>query len=285
MRRWPFKHTRCSFPQNYVFRKPEIGTLIFGLFCFAFLLLYRPLQTSSSLHFGYTITMALYTLTASAATWVSIKLLKHTTLLSTTNGWTFIKEILAALAILGISGVAVFAIGFVLESTESRWTLFTFADAIEKTMLTGIIPFLFFTAISASTSRKSGEVPHEEKEKTLHIKSQLKKEELKFLPSQLLYAEAEGNYVTFHLLYEKGIKKKSIRNSISQIEDQLNDYPHFIRTHRAFIVNLKHVIGCQGNSAGYKLKMENLSIEIPVSRQKAEVFEAAYRQQCNSDCR
>ena len=284
MRSWLLKNIHRSFPKNYVFRNPEIGTLAYGAFCFAFTILYTPLHSHPSAHFGYATTMGLYTLAASIALWATIKLLGYSKLFNTTEEWNILREILTITAVLLAAGIAVFAIGFVLEPVGPRWSLFTFADAVGRTMLLGAIPFLFLTAISASAARKRGEASHEEKEKPIHIKSQLKKEELRFLPSQLLYAESEGNYVTFHLLQEKGVKKKSIRNSISQIEEQLKDYPHFIRTHRAFIVNLRNVTGCQGNSAGYKLKMKNLGVEIPVSRQKAEVFESAYRQQSNSGC-
>lgn len=279
MRSWLLKNIHRSFPKNYVFRNPEIGTLAYGVFCFTFTVLYTPLHSHPSAHFGYATTMGLYTLAASIALWGAIKLLGYTKFFSTNKDWTILKELLAIMFVLFAAGIAVFSIGFVLEPVGPRWSLFTFTDAVGRTMLIGAIPFLFLTAISASTARKSGEASHEEKEKHIHIKSQLKKEDLRFLPSQLLYAESEGNYVTFHLLHEKGVKTKSIRNSISQIEEQLKDYPHIIRTHRAFIVNLKYVTSSQGNSAGYKLRLENIGIEVPVSRQKAEEFEAAYRLQ------
>jgi len=279
MRRWLVKHARYPFPQNFLFRQPALGSLISGLCCFIFMVLYMPLRTHPSVHFGYALTMGLYTLTASSVLWMAIRLLRYTNLLGSIKSWTLASELLAVTVVLGASGIAVFAVGFILEPDVLRWTVGTLANSMGSTMLVGAIPFLFFTAISASTVLKGGEALHDESEPQIRINSQLKKEDLRFLPSQLLYAESDGNYVTFYLLHEKGVRTKSIRNSISQIEEQLKGYPYFVRTHRAFIVNLRYVASYQGNSAGYKLKLENITIDIPVSRQKAEVFEAAIAQQ------
>jgi DNA-binding LytR/AlgR family response regulator len=110
-------------------------------------------------------------------------------------------------------------------------------------------------------------------EELIRIGSQLKKEELTFFPGQLIYAEADGNYIVFHLNIEDQIKKKIIRNSISNIEQQLSAIPFFFRTHRAYIVNLKKVCAQKGNTLGYRLKLSGTDIEIPVSRQKTRDFD------------
>jgi DNA-binding LytR/AlgR family response regulator len=110
-------------------------------------------------------------------------------------------------------------------------------------------------------------------EELIRIKSQLKKEELTFYPCQFIYAESDGNYIIFHLDIENQIKKKIIRNSISNIEHQLSAIPFFFRTHRAYIVNLKRVCSQKGNTLGYRLKLSGTESEIPVSRQKTRDFD------------
>jgi two-component system, LytTR family, response regulator len=54
--------------------------------------------------------------------------------------------------------------------------------------------------------------------------------------TDLLYCEAQGNYVTFQMEKEKIIS----RMTLSEIEKLLPS--HFIRSHRSFLVNLKHII-------------------------------------------
>ena len=109
-------------------------------------------------------------------------------------------------------------------------------------------------------------------EEIINISSKLKKEELNFYPSQFVYAASDGNYVDFYLEQNDQIIKETIRNSISSIEQQLSEIPYFIKTHRAFIVNLKKVQKRQGNALGYHLKLEGTKLEIPVSRQKIQIF-------------
>jgi DNA-binding LytR/AlgR family response regulator len=112
-----------------------------------------------------------------------------------------------------------------------------------------------------------------ESEELIRIESQLKKEELNFYPNQFIYAESEGNYTSFHLKLENQIKRKIIRNSISNIEQQLSTIPYFFRTHRAFIINLKMIDSQKGNTLGYRLKLSGIDNEIPVSRQKTRDFD------------
>ncbi|MCA1759582.1 MAG: LytTR family transcriptional regulator, partial [Bacteroidales bacterium] len=146
-------------------------------------------------------------------------------------------------------------------------------------------PFLFFTtlnylhwispevmydsAVSGSTS---------ESEELLQISSQLKKESLSFYPSQLIYAESESNYVNFYLLSGDKVQKKVIRNSITDVEQQLAHIPFFARTHRAFIVNLKKIKSKKGNSLGYRLRLQGTDAEIPVSRNNTRNFSQLFRQ-------
>ena len=83
-----------KYPQNFIIGKPFPGTLIFILFCFAFLLLYRPLKTHESHSFSYVITMAIYQGILLVPIFFGIvKLLKKIRYFSNQDEWTFLKEI------------------------------------------------------------------------------------------------------------------------------------------------------------------------------------------------
>jgi DNA-binding LytR/AlgR family response regulator len=180
-------------------------------------------------------------------------------------------------------GIAIYLLGFFIESSGKRWNISTFLNSFKGAFLTGIIPLTFFTAINYRfllwqsvkyneenrTMTGPNSQPHEN---LIKISSQLKKEELSFYPSQFLYAESDGNYVVFYLNKDNLVKKEIIRNSINNIEQQLSEIPYFLRTHRAFIVNLKKVRSKQGNTLGYLIKLSDNEFKIPVSRNNTKIF-------------
>ena len=84
--------------------------------------------------------------------------------------------------------------------------------------------------------------------------------------------------MVFHLKGELKVKKAVIRNSISDIEQQLSNIPYIVRTHRAFIVNARQVCSKKGNSLGYRLKLSCTDDEIPVSRKNIRAFDEVMKQ-------
>ena len=277
-----------TYPQNFIFRKPVYGTLLFAFILFVFLILYRPLNVRGSHNFSFIFTMFLYQLMSSIPVMALALVLNRTNCFSKEKRWTFSKELKSVVIILLGAGISVYFLGFLMEEPANRWNFLTFFDAVYRVVLIGMIPLMFFT-LSNIRHLYISEVVQEFKaenqssvaqqnEREIHIVSQLKKEELKFYPSQFIYAESDGNYVVFHIKEPEKSKKVVIRNSMSNIEQQLSDFPFFVRTHRAFIVNIKKVISKKGNSLGYRLKFSGTDDEIPVSRQNIQLFDELIRQ-------
>jgi len=92
------------------------------------------------------------------------------------------------------------------------------------------------------------------------------KDSLVLSPSKILYAEVIGNYVTIHFIKDDRVEKKSLRMTLSQIIEELSEYPEIVRCHRAFIVNTSNITNVRGNSQGYYLKLYAQEQEVPVSR-------------------
>ena len=276
-----------TYPQNFIVRKPVYGTLLFALSLFLFLILYRPLKVRESGDFSFIVTMFLYQLMSSIPVMILAFALNRTNCFSKEKRWTFSKELKSAGIILLVAGISIYFAGFIMEEPADRWNFPTFFDAVYRVVLVGIIPVMFFT-LSNIRHLYATEVAQEFKtenqssgtqqmEELIQIISQLKKEELEFYPSQFVYAESDGNYVVFHLKELERLKKVVIRNSISNIEQQLSEIPFFVRTHRAFIVNVKKVASKKGNSLGYRLKFSGSDEEIPVSRQNTQTVDELIR--------
>ncbi len=272
-----------KYPQNYIIKKPLIGTLIFLAFCLAFVVLYKPLNPRGARFFSLEFTMVIYFSSLSIPIFFLIKILKSVRYFSNPDEWTLLKEIISVVYILLGMGIALYFAGFFVEIPAHRWNLTTFLDSCSRAFLVGIIPlaffsiinyrYLFVTDIIRNYSPDVQTSSPEQTEQLIRIDSQLKKEELSFYPSQLLYAESDSNYVVFHLKIGDQVQKKIIRNSISNIELQLSETSFIIRTHRAYIVNIKQVISQKGNTLGFRLKLNDIDAVIPVSRQKSKDFD------------
>lgn len=272
-----------KYPQNYIIRNPSAGALVVLLFIIGFVIIYKPLQVHESRFFNYDLTIAIYCTIIALPLIGLARILKRVAFFSNPDDWTVLKEILSIVIWLSGMGITVYFSGFLLETPGHRWNLPTFFNSVISAYLIGIIPFLFFSIINYRylfvtdiikdyKTDINSSIP-EKSEELVRIESQLKKEELEFYPSQFIYAESDGNYIVFHLNLENQIKKRVIRNSINNIEQQLSAVPFLFRTHRAFIVNLKKIASQKGNTLGYRLKLSGTDTEIPVSRQKARDFD------------
>ena len=282
------KWLKKKYPQNILIKNPLIGSIIFLVSCICFILIYKPFQLHASRYFNYEMTVAIYFTIVAFTLFGFVRLLKCIRFFSDPEDWTVMKELLSIIISLLCMGLTIYFSGFIIENPGNRWNLPTFFNSLLIASLIGIIPLLFFTIINyrfllvteimKNFNTEIDSIMSEKSEALVRIGSQLKKEELEFYPGQFIYAESDGNYIVFHLNVDSQIKKRVIRNSISNIEKQLSAIPFLFRTHRAFIVNVKKVKSQKGNSLGYRIKLTGTDTEIPVSRQKAHDFNEIMKQ-------
>lgn len=275
-----FNWLNQKFPQNYIIRKPLLGTLIVAVFCYLFTILYKPRNTNSSDPFSYELTMAIYLLALMPPLYFTIRMLKLLPNFKYKSNWSFFKEIEFAFILFLILGVWNYFFGFVMENTEGRWNIYTFLDSVRSTLITGTLPYFLFTIqnsrylfLGRSEVKSVGDNNKKRKSELIQINSKLKKGNISLDPESFLYAESNGNYVAFYFLRGNHIEKEMVRNSIGDIEKQLSETPYLMRTHRAFIVNVNKVSQKKGNSSGYRLSIDGLDVDLPVSRQNVANYE------------
>lgn len=271
------------YPKSFIIRKPILGALLFAGFVFAFVILYQPLHFHGSRSFGFKLTMLLYCAAIALPVFLLAAILNHTNCFSRDKEWTFSKELISLVLILSGIGIGAYFAGFLIEEPGNRWNLPTFLDSFLSASLVALIPVLFFSllnfrylfavdVVQEFQTERNAEISEQRDEKII-INSRLKKEDLSFYPNQFVYAESNGNYVVFHLEIDARPMEVMIRNSISEIEQQLSVVPYIIRTHRAFMVNVRRVDSKIGNTLGYRLKLNGCSEVIPVSRQNILKFD------------
>ena len=80
------------------------------------------------------------------------------------------------------------------------------------------------------------------------------------------YCEAEDNYTRFHLTNKKKILACRM---LKEVEEQLNDYPFFVRVHNSYIVNLKDVKKYVRGEGGYVIMSDDTPVNVSRSRKEA----------------
>jgi LytTr DNA-binding domain len=101
---------------------------------------------------------------------------------------------------------------------------------------------------------------------TLLIKGINATEKLELITNQFLYAEASDNYTNIFFLENELLQKVLFRLPLKNLEAQMACEETFFRCHKSFLVNLTQVAHISGNAQGYKLHLQNSTMEIPVSR-------------------
>ena len=95
----------------------------------------------------------------------------------------------------------------------------------------------------------------------------LEKNNIEINRNKIVFIQSWGNYIDFHLRENDGrIKKITKRGRLHRVEKDLKSFSEFFRCHRAFIVNLKQVKRIKGNIRNAKVILDDVAMEIPVSR-------------------
>jgi hypothetical protein len=274
-----------EIPQNYLLQKPWVAFFVITFFGFLFMVIYTPFDSGQEDKLFIWKLLGYGLLVGSAALLAPVGIIRP--FIRKKHGlWTIGKELLSFAVILLMMGLIIYFAAFLLEPEADRWNLHTFLDSFKYVLFVCFLPYVFFSLIHAPFWFSSLPVQEENFKRLLaenhtngaiiNISSKLKKESLDFQLSELLCISSEGNYVAFYLSKDGKLQKKTIRNSMNEIEEQLNTHSCLLRVHRAFLVNLKKISHKRGNTLGYQLRLNGLDLEIPVSRNKVKEFDEKF---------
>lgn len=85
--------------------------------------------------------------------------------------------------------------------------------------------------------------------------------------SEIVFIKSADNYIEVGYNDGSEVKKKMIRNTLKNVEQQLYEFNNFIRTHRTSLVNIQYIDKLNKNFNNYWLSLDNTKETIPVSRQ------------------
>lgn len=131
-------------------------------------------------------------------------------------------------------------------------------------------------AASSSTSEASVDTPKQTTPGTRIILTGSTREQIEIETASLLFLTSESNYVkVLHLDANGKVQSKMIRQTMNNVESQLNAFPHIIRCHRAFIVNLQHVCHASTSTSGLLLTLDATTLQVPVSKTYISLVKAS----------
>lgn len=92
-------------------------------------------------------------------------------------------------------------------------------------------------------------------------------------PGTLLFCESRQNYVRCVYLVEGEAKEETIRATLANLTEQLEQYG-LLRCHRSYLVNPNYIRQSRGNAQGLRLGMIAAKEEVPVSRAYVPLLKA-----------
>ncbi len=103
--------------------------------------------------------------------------------------------------------------------------------------------------------------------KTIELISENSNETITLQVADVAFIKSADNYV--EIVYKEGehFKKKLIRNTLKNVENQIKSYPNFIRCHRICIVNMPYIEKLNRKYNNHWLTIKDYQEQIPVSRQ------------------
>ena len=196
--------------------------------------------------------------------------------------WNVGKEIVFLTTVVLAIGVGQFLVRDLIYDNPNNWSWGYLLEEVRNSFLVGILFIsillpLNFNRLIYRNQKKAAKLTHDKTNSSsatpLEIKTQVKQDDFTLNPAVLIYAEADGNYVSLHLDQPEGVSKLVKRIPLSELEKQLGPFPFIARTHRSYLVNLNYIRSISGNAQGYVLDLINLDERIAVSRKMIPEFE------------
>ena len=285
-------NTSIDYPLRYQSKYLHKIVLIQFLLIFVTLYLFKPFTVNASEQkVNYLIICCLHALSPALIVYLYISTLTRFRKRHPINGWTLKKEffhVAIVFLIIGLSGFLLRGVIYINPDNVS-WR-YLWAE-IRNAYLAGIVFcfYLIFTKfyVDATLDKSSGNHTAEDTSEpvtqklttsSIFIKAHVKIDDFYFKADDLLFAKAEGNYITLTMVKDGVLKNELKRISLKQLEIQLAAYPYLLRCHRAYLLNVQRIVKLSGNSQGYLISFDRTEDKVPVSRAYLNMFNQVYRE-------
>lgn len=246
-------------------------SILIGVVCFIILTVYRPWdldQVDSTIYllgFGGNATIALLVhlllLPKMKPTWFC------------DDHWTIRHQALLTVSILVLIAVCNYLYNTVVGSDMSPQYSLPFF--LYMTTAVGMLPILltiYVTEVVArnrntTTAQNLTLVGNTSVVQTLSIQSDNTSDPIVVIrDSDLIYAQADGNYTKLITISGDQEKQYYLRLSLKQLHQQVESSSAFVRCHRSYLVNKNHMEKVTGNARSMVAHLPVVEAVIPISR-------------------
>lgn len=256
----------------YQFRKEKKRciriSVLFGLFIFAFLTIFQPLNLNILPFSKIVIVASGLGLVTSGVLLIFYFVIEPSV---TPKKWNLGREIIWAATIAATIGVVNYV--YILTIFNMAFSLYILSLYILIAIVIGSIPvtiqiiieynkYLRDRLIDSNTEIESTE----QLKTTVTINAENPKHNFICPADKILSIASSDNYIKIVYTNDNTVKSEMIRATLKSAEDDLKDTPQFIRCHKGYIVNINNVESYRGNSQNLKLRVKQSNEEIPVSR-------------------
>ena len=288
---------KIDYPLRYHSKYLHRIVLIQFLLIFVTLYLFKPFTVNvSEQKLNYLTTCCLHALSPALIVYLYISALTRFRKKHQINDWTLKKEFFHAAIVFLLIGLSGFLLRGVIYTNLDNISWRYLWVEIRNAYLAGIVFcfYLIFTKfyVNSTIDKSPGyhaaavtlePVKQDLTASAIFIKAHVRIDDFYFKADDLLFAKADGNYVTLTTIKDGFLKSELKRISLKQLETQLDAYPYLLRCHRAYLLNVQRVVKLSGNSQGYLISFDRTEDKVPVSRAYLNVFDQVY-QQANVAC-
>lgn len=282
--------TNIEYPRRFTSEKLMKSSMIVFVSILFFLLLFKPFGVyGPELRMHYTLICFFHAFAPALILYIYFSGLNYFRRRKDNIHWNLLNEYLHIWTVLIFMGCFSFLMRDLLYNNPDNWSWRYFFEEIRNCLVAGIFFYFFLRLSSFYFESKKGSpsvfellpsVLSAEKridETQVFINTQVRQDDFMLDLGDLLFAKADGNYTELTILKGDQIITEVKRISLSQLENQLADYPNLFRCHRAYLVNMFKIEKVTGNSQGYILFFRETDLKAPVSRKQTESFNSCYK--------
>lgn len=281
-----FKALRQPFPYEASINTKIRMALFFGVFIFAFLMIFKPFDLDFFPAERLLLIASVYGLITFICVFLATVLFPICLPSTFTESlWTTGRQIIFTVAVIFFVGVVNFLVSpLLVDSTLSLRDAIWFQGI---TLSIGLLPVSIFILLRQNQLLKKfssqAEVIEkklqEKHEKTVIIHEPVENQSNKILftgdyqnekvevyPDDLYLITSASNYIKLFHLQKETLIYSIIRSTLKKAEETVLTHPTFFKCHRAYIINLDKVVHVEGNAQGYKVRIQGYEELIPVSR-------------------
>ncbi len=274
------------YPFERSAQRRVMASLLFGLFVFLFLFGFRPFGMAYldaqiafvALIFGLICTVSMLFLG-----FVVVELFPD---IFDERRWTVWKEV--AWALFHVVFIGLINALFAASVGMCSFTLGAILIFLWYTFIIGIFPVTVSILVTEmqlnrkyrmASAELSGQLStaneRSETAGTVVLESDNRNEDLTIHPDTILYVEGADNYVEVVFRENGSVKKHLLRATLKSVEETLPDSPLFLRVHKSYVVNSRHIERISGNAQGYRLHIAGVEEPVPVSRRQNNLLREA----------